>query len=166
MRVALGVVPAVIILGAAQGALAQKLTIGEVRPDLLVVGTVAIGLLLGPTAGALAGLLAGLVHASVAGMGLGSFLVSRTLLGYLAGAAKPRVFYDNPIVPFVGGAAGTLVAEAIFTLVNPPARLAAWLAPLPLIALYNGLLAFPVTWVLRRMLVTRERPRRLLVDSR
>ena len=158
-RAALVIFCAMIVLGAAQGALAARISVGEIAPDFLIVATVVIGLLLGPVAGTLAGALAGLVHGSVAGMGLGSFMFSRTLVGYLAGVGRTRVFSDNPFVPLIWCAVGTLAAELLFILFSPPAHLVVWLAPLPLIALYNAILALPINWALKRLLAARpERP--------
>ena len=155
MRATLVIVCAMILLGAAQGALAHRMTIGQISPDFLIAATAAIGLLLGPTAGTLAGMLAGLAHGSITGVGLGSFMASRALVGCLAGSAKSHVFHDNPLVPLVGGIVGTLVAESVFVLLNPPARLGEWFAPLPLIAIYNGIIAVPTYWVLRRLLISK-----------
>ena len=160
MRATLVIFCAMLLLGAAQGALAHRMTIGQISPDFLIAATAAIGLLLGPTAGTLAGMLAGLAHGSITGVGFGSFMASRALVGCLAGSAKSHVFHDNPIVPLVGGVVGTLVAESVFVLLNPPARLSEWFAALPLIAIYNGIIAVPTYWALRRLLVSKSAPQR------
>ena len=159
-RIVLVIISTIIIFGAAQGELAHKLSIGEISPDFLIVAVVAIGLLLGPIAGILAGALAGLTHASVVGMGMGTFLLSRAIVGYFAGLTKSHVFQDNPIVPFIGGVVGTLVAESVFVLFSPPVRLAAWIAPLPLIAIYNGILTIFILRALRKLLASPIRRRR------
>lgn len=156
MRPGIGIIAVIVLLAAAQGSFAHRMAIAGVKPDLLIICTVIVGLRLGPIAGTLAGALAGLAHASMAGFGLGSFVFSRTMTGYLSGSARARVFCDNPAAPLIGAAIGTLAAELLFIVFNPPPRLAAWLAPLPLIALYNGLLALPISWGIGKILGPRQ----------
>ncbi len=72
-----------------------------------------------PVFGAALGFIAGLIHGSSVGQSMGSFIVTRTTTGFLAGLITSRLFGENPIVTILSTGALTIVCEIIFLLVNP-----------------------------------------------
>lgn len=114
---------AVIAAVAIQGNLPAWLSILGGRPDLVLVVLIAFALAENPEFGAALGFFAGLMQGSAVGMSMGSFIVTRTITGFLAGFANTRVFRDNPIVPTVSAVWLTAVCEGLFLLANPRAEL-------------------------------------------
>ncbi len=62
------------------------------------------------------GFIAGLMHGSLVGFSLGSFIVTRTITGFLAGLVTTRLFSENPLVPALSAVWLTVVCEALFLL--------------------------------------------------
>jgi len=102
-----------------QGNLPAGMSLMGARPDLVLVVLIAYSLAADPLAGAALGFAAGLVHGSAVGLSVGSFVVTRTLTGFLAGLATTRLFTDNPVVPVFSTAWLTAVCEGLFLVANP-----------------------------------------------
>ena len=132
-----------------QGNLPASVSILGGKPDLILVVLIAYSLSGDPGFGAMLGFFAGLVHGTAVGMSLGSFIVTRTLTGFLAGLTTTRVFGENPLVPTLSAAWLTLVCEGIFVLANPTASFTAALRTILGEAISNALLTLIVSWVLR-----------------
>jgi rod shape-determining protein MreD len=113
---------AIIAAAASQGSLPSWLSILGGRPDLVLVVLVAFALAAEPEFGAALGFIAGLAQGSAVGMSLGSFIVTRTITGFLAGFVNTRLFRDNPIVPTIAAVWLTAVCEGLFLLANPRAQ--------------------------------------------
>lgn len=116
---------AVIAAVAVQGILPRWLAVFGGRPDLVLVVLVAFALAEEPQVGAAMGFYAGLMQGSAVGTSMGSFIVTRTVTGFLAGLANTQVFRDNPIVPTLSAAWLTAACEGLFLLANPRADLLA-----------------------------------------
>ncbi len=75
-----------------QGNIPGWMTIAGAKPDFILIALIAAALTLDPPSGAVLGFVAGIIHGSVVGESLGSFIASRTIIGFLAGMAKVRLF--------------------------------------------------------------------------
>lgn len=114
------ILPAIVILIAAgiQGNMPGWLNIFGAKPDLVLIVLISYSLSADPDFGAILGFIAGLVQESTVGGG-SSFIVTRTITGFLAGLINARLFGENPIVPVVSAAGLTFVCEAMFLFANP-----------------------------------------------
>jgi len=113
--------PIVMLVAAAglQGNLPKAVSILGARPDLVLVVLISYSLAADPAFGATLGFFAGLLHGSLVGFSLGSFIVTRTITGFLAGMVTARLFSENPLVPALSAIWLTIVCEALFLLANP-----------------------------------------------
>jgi len=119
------VLPIVCLLLAAgaQGNLPRSISIMGAMPDLVLVVLICFSLAEDPAFGAALGFVAGLLQGSMVGMGMGSFIFTRTVTGFVAGFVSTRLFSANSIVPMFSAFWLTAMCGALFQLVNP--RLAA-----------------------------------------
>lgn len=109
-----------IVAAGLQGNLPPAVSIMGAKPDLILVVLVSYSLAADPVFGAGLGFIAGLIHGSFVGLSLGSFIVTRTITGFLAGLVNKRVFSENPFVPVLSAIWLTVVCEGLFLLGNPP----------------------------------------------
>lgn len=150
--------PVLCLIGAAgiQGSLPPALCLFGARPDLVLVVLVAYSLAAEPTFGATLGFVAGLLHGASVGMAVGSFIVTRTLTGFLASLVTTRLFSENPVVPTVAAAGLTLVCEGLFAISNPRAPFVPAARTIAGECIYNALLALILYWILRGVQTRRK----------
>lgn len=122
------------------------------QPDLLLTVALCAALLSDAVTGAFLGFAAGLFTASLVGQTLGTYLVSRTLAGYVAGRFTTRLFQANAPVIVIGVLVASLSAAALQGLAAPPHRssLGIWLRTMAGGAAWNAAFALPVAALLRR----------------
>ena len=141
--------------GVAQTTLAPRLFFFGGQPDFVFAVVIAAALLAEAGLGALLGLGGGLITAALVGETVGTFLVSRTLAGFAAGAMGGRLFRSNAGVVFLGALLASAVAEGVYVLAAPgPAAVASGGAGLRAILVgtaWNAVLAVPASALLRRM---------------
>lgn len=124
------------------------------RPDFVLTLCLLPALFSDTAGGCGWGFGAGLVTAALAGQTVGSFLVSRTVAGFVAGGFSDRFVRANPLIVVAAVLAGSLAAEAAYLLCNPPHHLHDLLAALrfgAMNALWNAALALPLAALLRRL---------------
>ncbi len=143
-----GPVIALILAAGIQGNWPRCLIVFGARPDLMLVVLIAYSLAEDPAFGATLGFIAGLIQASAVDFSFGSFIVTRTITGFLAGSATTRLFNENPIVPVLSAAGLTLVCESMFLLANPRPVVSALGAVLGE-CVYNAVFALIVYWLIR-----------------
>src|SRR5438128_2368800 len=105
---------ALFIAGVLQAAFADAVRLWGAGPDLLLVTSLVGAMFCGEGAAALLGFAAALIHSSLAApphAGVGSILVSRTLVCYTVGWLEDRMYRDNVLVALVVVLFGTLAAE-------------------------------------------------------
>jgi rod shape-determining protein MreD len=144
------------IAGALQGNMPMWLSIKGARPDLILVVLIATALTMDSFAGSVLGFLAGLIHGSIVEQSLGSFIVSRTIVGFAAGMVTVRLFSENPMVPVVAAGGLTFVGEGIFLLANPAPDLAASVTVVFWKSLFNSSLTLIAYWLLRWIEIRRK----------
>ncbi len=138
-----------IVAAGLQGNLPASVTLMGGKPDLVLVVLIAYALAAEPTFGAWLGFVAGLISGSVVGLSLGSFIVTRTLTGFLAGLVTTRLFGENFVVPMVSAAGLTFVNEFAFLLANPRLAPAEALRTVAGECMFNALLALMLYWFLK-----------------
>lgn len=114
-----GAIVFVILAAGLQGNLPAWLNIWGAKPDLVLVVLLAYALAADPSFGATLGFLAGLIHGGSVGLCMGSFIVTRTITGFLAGLVTTRLFSENPVVPVISATWLTFVCEMLFLFANP-----------------------------------------------
>lgn len=140
---------------------AGEISIGSVKPDILLTATICWALFEGPTRGALFGFWGGLLEDvfTTAVLGVGAF--AKTLMGYFAGELRQRVVSKSVIWPMAIVFAGTLLHELIkfaaWTMVGleqrPPLNPGIVFG----LALYNAVLTLAVHPLLGRFASREER---------
>lgn len=97
----------------------DKAVIHGVKPDLLLLLAVALGILYGPRTGAAVGFAAGILQDLLLGQYIGLHAFSKALTGAVAGLVEREVFKENLILPIFAGFIGTVVNEVtIFALLH------------------------------------------------
>jgi rod shape-determining protein MreD len=139
-----------------QGNLPAGMSLLGAKPDLILVVLIAYSLAADPLAGAALGFVAGLVHGAAVGLSLGSFIVTRTITGFLAGFATTRLFSENPVVPVFSAAWLTAVCEGLFLLANPRVPLAHAARVVLGECIYNAALTLLLYWLLRALETRRK----------
>ncbi|MHB8757082.1 MAG: rod shape-determining protein MreD [Bacillota bacterium] len=104
---------ALLVTAALQSTAVHYLSIGWVKPDVILVIVVLVGLLYGPVQGATAGLFAGLLEDLFTGRLIGLFGLTRMLAGYLAGLVERRVYKEPFMVPMATSFVATVVSETL-----------------------------------------------------
>jgi len=107
-----GLIAAALLIAAAglQATWPRVLSPAGVRPDLLTLISLAVGLYSGPWAGIIVGFAAGLIGGSVGSSALGAQVAVRASAGYLGGLVGERLHVDRVVVPAL--AAGLFSAAA------------------------------------------------------
>jgi rod shape-determining protein MreD len=142
----------------------SSIRIGGAAPDVLLVTLVAVSLLRGSITGAVAGFLVGLVVdiTTLGTLGLTSLLL--TLAGYWAGRYGETTGRGRVHAPLVATVAATvfvgLGGYCLDSLLGEPVDVHSVLIALPAAVIWNGLLAYPVFGLVRRLIGTTERVER------
>ena len=145
-----------VIAAGLQGNYPSSLTILGAKPDLILVVLIACSLAADPVFGGTLGFIAGLINGSMVGLSLGSFIVSRTMTGALAGFLTTKIFSDNPIVPMVSAGWITMACEAVFLLANPRPLLGVVIRLVLGKCIYNAIFTLVLYWILRHFDTNRK----------
>jgi LytS/YehU family sensor histidine kinase len=138
------------ILGGAQSVFAPGLHFFGGQPDFVLTLALVAALLTDAAVGSLLGLFAGLVSASLVGQAVGTFLVSRTIAGFIAGSFTERLYGKNWGVMLLGVFVGSVVADLLNGLATPRISLLHWLQSALVGGTMNALLAIPLSLILQR----------------
>ncbi len=145
------VAAALLVAALLQGRLSHSLALFGAQPDFVLTTLACGAILAGGARGAWLGFWAGLLTAALASQTPGSFLVSRTLAGALAGWLQGSVIPRSPVAPPLAALAATLAAEGVYVLAAPTHHLRAWATAVGGETIYNVLLSFPLYALLRRL---------------
>ena len=144
-----------------QVGVATEISVGRVKPDILLVATICWALLEGPSRGALFGFFGGLLEDAftTAVMGVGAF--AKTILGYVGGELRQRVISKSvawpAVIVFFGSILHELIKFATWAMVGMEERPAFNFGIIAGMALYNALLTLVVYPVLARFSTGEER---------
>jgi hypothetical protein len=133
-----------------QSGLLGRLGYREGHPDLLMTLALSAALLSDAGVGCLVGMASGLVTAAVVGQTVGTYLVSRTLAGFVAGWLTNRLYRGNIGVVVLGVFVTSVLAEVTYGLAAPRLTLRHWVQATLIGAAMNAVLALPATLLLRR----------------
>lgn len=140
-----------------QSTLLNKLALVGVKPDLILLVVVFLGLFKGPTAGAIVGFSAGLIYDLTSSSLFGMNALSLTLVGFLVGLTRTRVYGENIVVQVALVFTATLVSNILFFLLSAIFELSSPVGHglgriiLPAV-LYNICLTPPIFWGLRKLM--------------
>lgn len=84
-----------------EASVAPYFSIHGVKPDIVMVYVVLIGMVAGPRDAGFVGLVTGLLEDASSGQFLGLFMLTRMVIGLAAGLSHEKVFQDRTIVPVV-----------------------------------------------------------------
>lgn len=87
------------------------LAVKGVKPDLVLLFVISLGLLNGAREGAVAGFTGGLLEDLLLGRYVGVRAISKMVAGYLAGLAGRRVYRDSLFTPVFLVLGGTIISE-------------------------------------------------------
>ncbi len=133
---------------------ANEISIGRVKPDILLVATICWGLFEGPSRGALFGFFGGLLEDAftTAVMGVGAF--AKTVMGYISGELRQRMISKSVVWPMLVVSAGTMLHEIIkfatWTMVGLEPRPTFSFGIISGVAFYNAVLTLAVHPILSR----------------
>ena len=126
-----------------------------VHVDVVLLAVVSVALLYGMETGGLFGLVAGVLTGYCAGVSIGSFVVSRLVIGTGFGLFDRRFSNDNPLAAPVCAAVATLIAQVIFGVLSPGEYgLEMWLRQTAISAVAHAVFIWPVYWVFMRLIPT------------
>lgn len=143
---------AVILGAAAQHSLANRFSIWGTSPDFSLVLLCCFALRFERAPAAAYGFFSGLFAGALATANLGHYVASRTICGFLMSWSKQLRYELGGVSVAVAGFISTLVAEGLWMFFAAPHDVVGFLTDTIRSALYNGLLAVPVYFLLRRIL--------------
>lgn len=150
----------VLVMTLLQTSFFPQFKLGWVKPDLVLLFVISVGLIRGykeaVITGALAGLMAGIISWNIWGL----YVLAYSLVGFTAGLVPEKVEPDNLIIPLLSGLSGSLQFSLIFALLGPSLELfypeGIDFYKSLIFAGWNGFLAVPVFLVCRYVLVTSD----------
>lgn len=106
----------IVLLALLQTSFFPQFMLTRVKPDLVLLFVISVGLLRGSREGALTGLLAGIISGVVSWTPWGPYILGYSLVGFAAGIIPEKVELDKVILPLISGMVGSLAFTIIFTL--------------------------------------------------
>jgi rod shape-determining protein MreD len=100
-----------------------QFAITRVKPDLVLLFVISVGLLRGVKEGVVAGALGSVITGLVSWNVWGLYFLAYTLAGFTAGVITEKVEPDNFIVPLMSGLLGSVGICLIFALLGPSLEL-------------------------------------------
>jgi rod shape-determining protein MreD len=131
-----------------------RLAIGAAHPSISLTVLLTSALFVNAETGAWLGFMAGLLEASYTPRFVGSYIVTRTLAGFLVGLLEERIFRDSIFVAVTTVFVGTLFVDTCFFAFAPQRNAALWFKLSLYEAFYNAILSvfvygFFKKWVLK-----------------
>lgn len=140
---------------------APEISIGSVRPDILLVATVCWALFEGPASGALFGFCGGLLEGIFGTNILGVSAFAKTIIGYFSGEMRQRVVSKSVIWPMVIVLAASILHElmkfAAWAIVGLEERPPFSMGIIIGLAMYNAVITLVVYPVIGRFTAREEK---------
>lgn len=144
---------ALVLAFALNAAYGSRLTIANARPNLSTTALLTACLFADCEMGAWLGFMVGMLEAAFAARFIGSFIVTRTLAGFLVGLLEERIFRDNIFVAAAAVFVGSLFIDACFFLFAPQPHVARWFTSSLMQAAFNCALALPLYLLIKRVIL-------------
>lgn len=152
--------PLLLLAFALQTTWLARVQVWGVHLDLPLLIVLCVSLAVGWRTGMVFGLASGLVSGYLLAKNPGAFALSGMITGAVVGLADRGVWRDNPLLPPLLAALGTLLADLIVLLMAPTDfPISWWLHHTPIRMAMHALLIGPIYWVLSRWLCP---PKRLM----
>jgi rod shape-determining protein MreD len=149
-KIALAAAISLWVAGGLQESVAPRLQLAGASFDFIIIVISVLGLAGDRRSASLVGFFGGVVQGGLTGANLGSYVISRTLTGFVCGSIASLEFERNPVVAGLMCAGMTLVAQVSLMFIAPPAAITPFLLATIGSALVNGVLAMPCHAVLRK----------------
>jgi rod shape-determining protein MreD len=128
-----------------------------VKPDLLLLFVISVGLIKGYREGVIVGAMAAVLCSLLSWNLLGVYLLGYCLAGFVTGLVPERINADNFIVPLISGLAGTLGFSIIFFVAGSLVEqlYISWsdLYRILVLIFWNGLFSIPVFFVSKFLII-------------
>lgn len=135
-----------------QSVLSRQLTVFGASPDFLLTLMLSAALLTDASTGACVGFVDGLAMAGTTfGQTPGTYIVTRTISGYVVGGLRRRFLPSGIFAAVLGVALGSALAGVLYGLSVPRIGVTRFIQSTFLGALYNAVLAVPVSLCLRKL---------------
>lgn len=140
---------------------APEISIGTVKPDILLVATICWALCEGPGQGALFGFCGGILDDIFSTAVLGVSAFAKTIVGYFSGELRQRVISKSVIWPiiivFFGSMLQELIRFATWAMVGLEERSPFSIGIIAGLALYNALITLLIYPVIGRFAGSEDR---------
>ncbi len=145
------------IAAAFSHSLSNKMGIGLVEPDFLLILAVVLSTLHDPRSGAFFGFVAGAIDGAIVGADMTAMTVTRTVAGFLSGYIGNLDFEVRPVYTALVAAGATILCHVLFAFSAPPPHVGVYARDTIFSALYNGVLAMPLYAAVQRPLRRQEK---------
>lgn len=141
-----------IIAAILQQALAPRISLLGARPDFLVLTLSLITMNVGRVPSLFCGFFFGLLQGALPTANMAHYILSRTVTAYaVAASTQLRLFPSAPIV-FATVALATMLSQTVWMFIAAPGNIGAFLGDTIGTAVVNGVLAMPLSALLRKFL--------------
>jgi rod shape-determining protein MreD len=140
-----------LLAGGLQSTVSYRFAIGGGQPDFVLVIALTAALLSNARVGGLVGFAAGLITAGLTGQTVGTYIVTRTLVGFLAGGLSGRFLRVHVVTVAVCAGIGALTAELLYGLSVPRSGFLPIIRAAGIGAIGNGVAALFAAVLLRRL---------------
>ncbi|MEQ1823954.1 MAG: rod shape-determining protein MreD [Fimbriimonadaceae bacterium] len=147
------------LLGVLDFGVAPHMALLGVRPDFLLVGTIAFSQIFPRPGSAGIGFLCGLVRGAIVGANLTHYVLSRTLTGFIGSWFRSSQRGQSALQMFITVVIGTFFAHLVFLMTAAPSNVATFLTDTIIAAIYNGVIAMPMYVLLSKFLGLNSRQR-------
>jgi len=145
------------VAGGCQQSVASSFAIGGAVPDFLFVALSVLALQTSRKAGTVAGFAAGAIHGGIAGANFAAYALTRTIAGFFLGWLSSSDIDVNFVAAGLITFIATLVTQFVFMLIAPPPAIWSFLLATIGVAIYNGVLAMPVQFLVAKAMPPKER---------
>lgn len=130
-----------------------RLVLWGIHLDVVLLSVVAVALLFGMETGLFFGLIAGVFTGYCSGASIGSYALSRLVIGGGFGLFDRRFSRDNPLAPPLCAVAATFIAHAMFGILSPGEYgFDLWLRQTFIAACIHAVCIWPVYWLFMRLI--------------
>lgn len=147
----------IIVMALLQTSFFPQFILLRIKPDLILLFVISIGLLKGYREGIIVGLIGGIITGIVSWNLWGLYILCYCLAGLAAGTVPERVETDNFLVPLltavIGSAGFALVFSAVAILLDIYYPTFADLYKIPVFILWNAIFALPVFFICKNVIV-------------